>query len=426
MLYIGLDDTDSREGGCTTWLSRRVREAFPDCSEARPPRLVRLNPNVPWKTRGNAALALALDDRGGALALDDALARVERVVRAHARLGTAGTEPGIVVSRRVLDPSLYERAVRGVVSREDALARVEDAGGRALGLAGGRGVIGAAAALAWAPRDRTFEAIAYRARERWGTPRVVPESDVAALESRFPATFDSYDPVEREVVMVPSSPCPVLWGVRAEDARSALDAAASVGGERADEIVLFESNQATDDHLAPATCAGAEPLASAVVDARVAREPREAGGHVFAEIADASGSLRVAAYAPTRSFRRVVAALAPGDVVRACGGVKTGPDGARTLALEKLAVVDAARVLRKVGNPACPACGRAMKSAGRRAGYRCRACGTREGAGAARRLEAARPAPGWFEVPACARRHLAKPLKRGLPAFQGTALAGIA
>lgn len=414
MLYIGLDDTDSREGGCTTWLSRRVREAFPDFSEARPPRLVRLNPNVPWKTRGNAALALALDD-GGALALDDALARVERVVRAHARLGTAGTEPGIVVSRRALDPALYERAVRGVVAREDALARVEEAGAIALGLAGGRGVIGAAAALAWAPLDRTFEAIAYRERARWGTPRVVPESDVAALEARFPATFDSYDPVEREVVMVPSSPCPVLWGVRADDARSALDAAASVGGERAAEVVLFESNQGTDDHLAPATCADAQPLASAIVEARVVREPREAGGHVFAELADESSELRIAAYAPTRSFRRVVAALAPGDVVRACGGVKTGPDGARTLALEKLAVVEPARVLRKLGNPACPACGRAMKSAGRRAGYRCRACGTREGSDAAKRVDAPRPAPGWFEVPACARRHLAKPLKRGEP-----------
>ena len=59
-MHIGLDDTDSTKGGCTTYLAALLIEAlekfhveFTDY-----PSLIRLNPNVPWKTRGNGALCL--------------------------------------------------------------------------------------------------------------------------------------------------------------------------------------------------------------------------------------------------------------------------------------------------------------------------------------------------------------------------------
>jgi Predicted DNA-binding protein containing a Zn-ribbon domain len=60
MVYVGIDDTDSRNGMCTTYLATLIVEEL----ERRGirlidyPRLVRLNPNIPWKTRGNGALAL--------------------------------------------------------------------------------------------------------------------------------------------------------------------------------------------------------------------------------------------------------------------------------------------------------------------------------------------------------------------------------
>jgi tRNA(Ile2)-agmatinylcytidine synthase len=52
-----------------------------------------------------------------------------------------------------------------------------------------------------------------------------------------------------------------------------------------------------------------------------------------------------------------------------------------------------------------------MESAGRGQGYRCRDCGTaseRVRKRIDRDLER-----GWYEVPPCARRHVAKPLVRG-------------
>ena len=62
MLHIGIDDTDSLDGGCTTWLITEIISELSDLDLIAPPRLVRLNPNVPWKTRGNGALALVFGE----------------------------------------------------------------------------------------------------------------------------------------------------------------------------------------------------------------------------------------------------------------------------------------------------------------------------------------------------------------------------
>ena len=56
-MYIGLDDTDSREGMCTTYLCTLIlRELRGMALRVGLPRLIRLNPNIPYKTRGNGAL----------------------------------------------------------------------------------------------------------------------------------------------------------------------------------------------------------------------------------------------------------------------------------------------------------------------------------------------------------------------------------
>jgi tRNA(Ile2)-agmatinylcytidine synthase len=53
-----------------------------------------------------------------------------------------------------------------------------------------------------------------------------------------------------------------------------------------------------------------------------------------------------------------------------------------------------------------------MESAGRNQGYRCRDCGTT--APGRVEVEVDRDVErGWYEVPPCARRHVAKPLIRG-------------
>src|SRR5438552_19145875 len=61
VLWIGVDDTDSLEGMCTTFLATElVRDLTEDYDLIGYPRLVRLNPNIPWKTRGNGAVCLQI------------------------------------------------------------------------------------------------------------------------------------------------------------------------------------------------------------------------------------------------------------------------------------------------------------------------------------------------------------------------------
>src|SRR3970282_1058864 len=65
-LYLAVDDTDSRNGMCTTFLATELVRALSAWDLIGFPRLVRLNPNVPWKTRGNGAICLRLGRGRGA------------------------------------------------------------------------------------------------------------------------------------------------------------------------------------------------------------------------------------------------------------------------------------------------------------------------------------------------------------------------
>ena len=59
-LYLGVDDTDSLRGMCTTFLATELVRDLREWDLIGYPRLVRLNPNIPWKTRGNGAICLRL------------------------------------------------------------------------------------------------------------------------------------------------------------------------------------------------------------------------------------------------------------------------------------------------------------------------------------------------------------------------------
>ena len=400
MLLVAVDDTDSPEGGCTTALARPIAERFAHLELDGPPRLVRLNPNVPWKTRGNAAIALRF--RGDA-DLDHALSSVLAIVERHAQRHER-TEPGVVVAREAPPEWLYDAAVTRVVERGEVDAALAKIDARAWG---GRGVIGAAAALAWPAKRTTWERIAYREPARVGTKRDVDDAWVREVEWSFPTTFDSYDLQNEEVVCVPAGPDPVLWGIRGSDPRELEAASAILGPERPASETLFLTNQGSDDHLVDRRASECREHESARLRGRVASSPVERNGSVFVEVDDGSGSLRCAAYAPTRALRLIVRALAEGDDITVCGGMHAGEDGRLTLGIEKLQVH--ATAPRSAGNPTCETCGRNMDSAGKGQGYRCKHCHTRA---LQPRTADSVVRPGWHEVPASARRHLATPIKR--------------
>lgn len=431
-LFVGLDDTDSCRAMCTTFLATEI------VTRLRPlgwdligyPRLVRLNPSVPWKTRGNGALCLrfghgegapfavgafpgeeaeAYASSGRARPDENLLMTCRDAVLQLADLEAPGTRPGLVVTRRPPDVSLYWRAVREVVPLSEVSPWLDEADFW-FAPKGHRGLIGALAATAWRPEDRTFEVLAYRERHRWGTRRNLVEADVAALEDRFPRTFNNYDAEAHHPTIAPRSPCPVLFGIRGEGPEELPAALATVRGEPLERWLVFETNQGTDDHLQFRAAEDLRPHTAATLEGRVQEPPRSLrGGHVVLSLRERI-SVACVAYEPSKSFREVVRALRPGDRVRVSGSVRRVP---RSLNLEKLEVLELAEEIFKVANPRCVSCGKSMKSVGRGGGYRCRRCGTRKEAGAALFTRAKRNLiRGFYEPPVSARRHLSKPLKR--------------
>ncbi|MFC4543522.1 DUF1743 domain-containing protein [Halosolutus amylolyticus] len=430
MTVVGIDDTDSRERGmCTTYVATQVAERLrreggnTDGDAVSRLLLVRLNPAVEYKTRGNAALAVHTDcdpDRAFELARDR--------LAALAETADGRTNPGLVVadgSPDAVPDDVREftwRAIRDQLSIPDATALIDRHGYRSWGAGNGRGRVGALAAVgSWAALDEwTHEYISYREPDRWGTEREVDrESAFAAAEWGYPDVWDTVDRGEDETVCVPHTPGPILHGIRGDDPDTVRAVADRIEGEPVRASQLFVTNQGTDAHLRDATLDVVANGHAYRVDGRVASDPEtRRGGHVFFELADGRPDarstdddggtdprLKCAAFEPTKRFRDRVRSLRVGDRLTVCGEVSRG-----TLKLEKFAVRDLVTTGR--ATPTCPECDRTMESAGRNQGYRCRDCGTRAAGKATvaidRDLER-----GWYEVPPCARRHIAKPLVRG-------------
>ena len=411
MTVIGIDDTDSRElGMCTTYVAARLADAVRAAGgTVDRVLLVRLNPAVEHKTRGNAALAVHCD-------LDPATA----LDRAEGLLDLAATDdertnPGVVVADR--DPTAVPDAVAAFATDavrdhhtiDAATGLIEEAGFLSAHRGIGRGRIGALAAVgAWAALSEwTYECISYRERERWGTERTVDaDSAFAAADSGYPAVWDTVDREEGVAVCVPRTPCPILHGIRGDDPEAVRDVATAIDGEPIARRQLFVTNQGTDAHLRDGTVGELRDGRAYRVDGTVADAPEtREGGHVFFTLEDAGESVSAAAFEPTKRFRDRVRALRPGDRITACGEVARD-----TLKLEKFAVREL--VETELVTPDCPSCGRSMSSAGRDAGYRCRDCATAADGRVERPLDRDLET-GWYEVPPCARRHVAKPLVRG-------------
>jgi len=117
-LHIGIDDTDSPRMGCTTYVAalivQRLRELnvpFVDY-----PNLIRLNPNVPWKTRGNGALCLRV--RCPENLVEQIKEIVIETVEENADLSFKGTDPGIVLLPQEVPPEVQifaRNAIQGLV-----------------------------------------------------------------------------------------------------------------------------------------------------------------------------------------------------------------------------------------------------------------------------------------------------------------------
>jgi tRNA(Ile2)-agmatinylcytidine synthase len=415
---------------CTTYLASELISEFSECDVIGYPRLVRLNPNVPWKTRGNGAISLRFGkglggkfpigwvhdkqfygyERGRKIEIKNIKNRVRDIVESHARFEDRKTNPAFVIANKKPPQWLYWQAVRDIVEIQDVRSLLKKEGAQYRGYKNKRGLVGSTSAISWRPRDRTFEIITYREKKRWGKKRKVDLGSVITMDKKFPSTFNNYDYLNKVVAISPNSPCPVLFGIRGDDPEDLPKAMDTIKSEQRDRWVLFETNQGTDEHLKHGKINQIKRYTSAITTGSVTSPPRTIeGGHVVFSISDGK-KIDCAAYEPTKEFRTLVRKLLLGDEITVYGGVRKSP---KTINIEKIRIEKLVELSKKIENPKCPQCNQRMKSMGKGVGYRCPQCRMKVGENKAKYHKVKRDlGVGFYEVPVCARRHLSKPIKR--------------
>ena len=421
-MHIGLDDTDSTKGGCTTYLAAVLIEKLAKFNVhfTDYPALIRLNPNVPWKTRGNGALCLRFTY--GEEFEDEIKSTAMNLWEEHSAVNEKGTDPGIVFYKNTEIPAelraFSKKTETAIVALKEATALIKKLGAEATGFNSCRGIIGALAAIGETlDCDHTYELIAYRTTENLGTKRRVDEDSIFEMDKLTqPYTFNNVDTEKGRVIITPRGPDPILFGIRGESPEIVKKAYGLVKPlEPVERWVIFRSNQGTDAHLTRAQSLGSlEHYSSVIAKGAVSQNPRIVPlRHVIFSIKDETAEVDCAAYEPTGDLRKIARELMVGDEVEVYGAVhKATTTKPLTINLEKINILNLQQKTQ-LENPVCPRCGKRLKSMGKNKGFRCEKCGSKYGD--LKKTESAVHrvlTTGLYVTSTRSQRHLTKPLRR--------------
>ena len=385
--WIGLDDTDEREFGCTTHdFNDLLLHIHSRGFTIKDPRLVRLWPFAPRRTRGNAALAASISANNSQdleSCLDDWFEKRFQKITIGEEKHSA--QPVLMMTAERPPESIYWDTVTKFVDLHVRQLELESSPHRIWSTdAGQGGLIGASAAISWRGLDDyTWECTAWRVGMG---PRHVPPAVVQQMSIKYPSTFLNRDPNAGKTLIAPKTPCPVLYGIRGESKNGVLEAHKFLqksGVETSVSHRAHRSNQATDDHL--------DGAKSGIVKQINVMQ----GGHV--EIHTHQKLLSFAEGGPVNKLSQT---LQLDDEIEWFGLT----DGEGSTHIEKLRLI---RGKRNRMRPNC-ICGNRYKSQGNDQPLRCPKCGSNhENIWTYDIIESE-----WKEPPASHRRHLSKPLTR--------------
>lgn len=421
IVTIGMDDIDSPNGGCTTHFASLLVERLESCVDKwlDYPNLIRLNPNIPYRTRGNGAIALRM--KIDSSEIDELLPTIRKMVTEYAELSYPNTNPGVALCKGKVPLQLTEFSKRAVwrtipISLAKRLLLKLKISHFAEGNL--RGIIGALAAIGHGlEHDYTYEYIAYRAMDSCDAPRGVDSISVREMNEIMKGrTFANIEEKTQQVLIEPQGPDPVLYGIRGDHPDDVLEAASMVRSiQPVERWMIFRTNQATGEHLQNhLKISELRPYMSANVSCVVEVNPRIIeGGHVIFTVRDQTGSIDCATYEPTGDFRWIVSDLLVGDRIIVQAGVRPASrTHGMTLNLEGLQIIELAENIQ-AENPLCEKCGRRMKSAGKNQGFKCVVCGHKDISIKKRETSIKRNLhPGVYIPPASAQRHLTRPYSR--------------
>lgn len=415
ILHIGIDDTDSNEGMCTTYLTHIIIKQLKnyDIIPLDYPRLIRLNPFARYKTRGNGALSFKVQ-----LKNRNEVKLVEKVVlenvEKYSMFDGVNTNPGVIFYEGEITQEMKEYAMGAIYSIytiDYAEKFAEKIGARVHKFKKGRGIIGSIASISIDLNDETFECLTYRKAENIGTKRQLDQDSIYLMnEKTYPETFDNIDIEGNYTAIEPHTPCPVLYGIRGNSAEIVEKAHKMVKSfEEIDDYCIFRTNQHTDMHIQEnIPIQDMQDNSCYKIIGKVTEKPHDIeGGHVFFKVSDGTGILECAAFEPTKTFRNIVRQLMVDDELILYGGLNEN----HTFNIEKFQLTKVAPQY-KLTNPLCE-CGKRMKSAGKDKGYKCHKCGKKiRSSEKIKELIKRDINEGFYEVPTEARRHLSKPIIR--------------
>ena len=409
--YIGIDDTDSPDGMCTTFLASAILNEFKDngIEIIGFPRLIRLNPFARFKTRGNGGVSFKLDLNQN---IDLAKEIVLKFVSELSMFDCDNTNPGVVFYKGEITEEMVDyafKAIYSIITIEEAEEFANSIGAEIHKFKKGRGIIGSIAAISCPLEDYTYELLAYRDSSRYGTLRNIDYDSVVEMDKKTsPETFENID--GKYLAIEPKTPCPVLYGIRS-NSPEVLSIARDIviPNEEIVDSCIFKTNQHTDMHIQNANkISELKQYSCYKIKGTVKDKPHIIeGGHMFFTLSDESGEIECAAYEPTKNFRKIVEKLRAGDLIEIYGGIGEQ----NTFNIEKFQVIRLNEFVYK--NPVCE-CGKRMTSAGKNKGFKCKSCGNKieSSEKVAERIERSLENGKCYETPVSARRHLAKPLIR--------------
>ena len=400
---------------CTTFLSYKIvkflekqKTEFVDY-----PSLIRFNPNIPWKTRGNGAVRLTIKTRNPNKIKKEIIQFITNYSDTK-----NGANPGLVFFQDQSIPQSFHKfsrlALWKLISRKTAKDFISNNKIDSFYLGNGQGLVGAIGAIGYKFSDHTFELLCYRKKSQFGKKRKINKHSVKKMQSiTFPETYNSFDNENDRVLITPHGPDPVFYGIRGESVKSVVLASTMVDtDEKLDGYMVFKSNQGTADHLKNELQVNdLKPYTSGFLVGKVCSKPvTEQGGHVFFSIQVGDRKIRCGVYKQTK-ITKTAQDLIPGDKICLGGGIrKASKNYERVLNVEFLDVIKLEKNIL-LTNPTCKTCNKKMKSKGNRQGFECFRCGNKSFSKSS--LEIPRKIQRKLYLPAIsAHRHLTRPYQR--------------
>ncbi len=372
---IGVDDHDSPNRGCTThFATNLIKILYKNKIKLLDfPYLIRLNPNIPWKTRGNASIKLIVESNKDAKEIADIVwnASIDYVTNVSQGI-KYGRKPGMAIVKYEQSDILYQfyiRAVSDIITPHLMEKYIEKANAI---VHGSRGIIGSLAAIGF-KGNYTFELLTYRKEENWEKERKINLESLIKFDKKyFPLVFANVDYIKKKPLILSHGGDPVFYGIRGTDPEILLEGLSmiQIEDEEIENFMIFKSNQGTDAHIIKPGDKTYQTYYGKTIITSIETIP---GGDVILHTKDGQ---TIFVYKETGELNLMAKLLLPGDEIIVLGAIKPSTKYGKIIDAERIEIIHLSKKV-EYKNPRCPICGHSSESLGKNKGYRCKKCGYR-------------------------------------------------